>query len=114
MPAATGYWIYVLVATQHLVIHSRINSDFGWFGRHVLQSPAHHRLHHTIDTSRPTGHFSLLPLWDHLFGTWQAERRNGVTPRIRIGVAEPYRHGAWILPDIWRDYREFLAGLLGR
>ncbi|HXQ40178.1 MAG TPA: sterol desaturase family protein [Candidatus Udaeobacter sp.] len=94
------------------IIHSRIDSDFGWIGRWVLQSPVDHRLHHRLDPSMPTGNLSLFPVWDHLFGTWQA----GGSQAIVIGVSKPYRQGAWILPDMWRDYREFLvqlAALLG-
>jgi sterol desaturase/sphingolipid hydroxylase (fatty acid hydroxylase superfamily) len=106
MPPATAFWIYILVGTHHLVIHSRIDSDFGWAGRYLLQSPVHHRLHHIRDRSFPTAHFSLLPVWDHLFGTW----RGGGSQRIVIGVDVPYRHGFWVLPDLWRDYREFITG----
>jgi sterol desaturase/sphingolipid hydroxylase (fatty acid hydroxylase superfamily) len=110
MSAQTGFWIYVLVAAHHLIIHSRIDSDFGWIGRYVLQSPVHHRLHHIRDTSRPTAHYSLLPLWDHLFGSWQG----GGSQQIVIGVEYPYRHGFWVFSDIWRDYKEFIAGFIRR
>ena len=88
-----------------LVIHSRIDSNFGWIGRWLLQSPVDHRLHHRLDSGRQACNFGLFPVWDRLFGTW----REGGSQKIAIGVAEPYRHGAWILPDMWRDYREFLA-----
>ena len=108
MPPSTAFWIYILVGTHHLVIHSRIDSDFGWAGRYLLQSPVHHRLHHIRDMSMPTAHFSLLPVWDHLFGTW----RGGGSQRIAIGVDASYRHGFWVLPDLWRDYREFITGFL--
>ena len=60
--------------------------------------------------SMPTAHFSLLPIWDHLFGTW----RGGGSQRIAIGVDDSYRHGFWVLPDLWRDYREFITGLFRR
>ena len=46
--------------------------------------------------SRPVAHFSLLPIWDHLFGTWQGggsqqdrhRRRLPVSPRP-LGAARP-------------------------
>jgi sterol desaturase/sphingolipid hydroxylase (fatty acid hydroxylase superfamily) len=90
------------------VIHSRIDSNFGFIGRYLVQSPNHHRLHHVLDISQTTvGHYSLAPIWDHLFGTWRGEADQSLV----IGVAEPYRQGAWIGPDLWRDYAEFWRAL---
>ncbi|MEA2781729.1 MAG: hypothetical protein QOK29_3273 [Rhodospirillaceae bacterium] len=96
------------IGSLRFVIHSRLDTDFGWIGRYLLQSPVHHRLHHIRDTSQPIGHYSLVPLWDHLFGTW----RGKADQQIVIGVTDVYRHGAWVAPDLWRDYIEFLAGLI--
>ena len=58
----------------------------------------------------PTGHFSTLPVWDHLFGTWTGGER----PDLQIGVAASYRHGYWIGPDLLRDYWDFWRGVVGR
>jgi sterol desaturase/sphingolipid hydroxylase (fatty acid hydroxylase superfamily) len=91
-----------------LIIHSRIDSDFGWIGRWLLQSPVGHRLHHRLDPAAPASNLSLFPVWDRLFGTWE----EGGNQAIVIGVSKPYRQGAWILPDMWRDYREFLLQLV--
>ncbi|WP_165189535.1 sterol desaturase family protein [Caulobacter soli] len=88
-----------------LVVHSRVESNFGWIGRWIVQSPLHHRLHHSLN--RMPINLSLLPLWDRLFGTW----RDAPQVAMRIGTPAYYRHGAWIVPDLWRDYCEFGAGL---
>jgi sterol desaturase/sphingolipid hydroxylase (fatty acid hydroxylase superfamily) len=109
-PPQVAFWIYLAIGAHHLLIHSRIESDLGWIGRYIVQSPTHHRLHHAIDTSKPIAHFSLLPLWDHLFGTWQG----GTTRPIEIGVADSYRQGIWVFPDLWRDYCEFVSGFFRR
>ena len=95
----------IAAAIIRLVIHSRIESDFGWFGRWVVQSPLHHRLHHSF--SRMPFNSGLLPIWDRLFGTW----REVPTTPMKLGTVTPYRQGLWIGPDIWRDYREFWSGL---
>lgn len=100
-------YVNALAHGQSLLTHSRIDSNWGWFGRWVLQSPNHHRQHHKLDIGRPTGNFSLAPVWDHLFGTWDGE----AGPSLAIGVDTPYRHGLWIWPDIWRDFRDFARGL---
>jgi len=104
--------IYVNVVTIALgfLIHSRIESGFGWIGRYVIQSPLHHRLHHKLDMSEATGFFGMAPVWDHLFGGW-SERKEA---NIAIGVDTPYRHGFWIMPDLLRDYADFWKGLVGR
>jgi len=106
--ASPSVMLYVNVLTLALgfLIHSRIDSDFGWVGRWVVQSPNHHRLHHKLDMSYATGHFGMTPVWDRLFGTF------GGTPSasLAIGVDTPYRHGLWIAPDLLRDYLDFWKG----
>jgi len=103
--------VNLVVLSLGFLIHSRIDSDWGWIGRWVLQSPNHHRLHHILDISLvPAGHFSMAPLWDRLFGTW----RGDADQSLAIGVETAYRHGFWIVPDIARDYLDFWRGLLRR
>jgi sterol desaturase/sphingolipid hydroxylase (fatty acid hydroxylase superfamily) len=100
--------VTVCSALLRYMIHSRIDTDLGWIGRYLIQSPNHHRLHHVLDISQqPVGHFSLAPVWDHLFGTWRGDADQSLV----IGVDTPYRHGAWIFADIWRDYVDFWRGL---
>jgi hypothetical protein len=57
-----------------------------------------------------TGFFSMMPVWDHVFGGWSERRDAG----IAIGVDTTYRHGFWLLPDMLRDYCDFWKGLVGR
>ena len=96
------------IVVLRYVIHSRINSNWGWVGRYLLQSPVHHRLHHILDATEPTGHFSLVPLWDRVFGTWRGDTDQSLV----IGVSTPYRHGLWLVPrDMWRDYCDFVQGI---
>ena len=97
--------IGIVIAVIRLVIHSRIDSDFGWVGRWIIQSPRHHRLHHSFN--RMPFNAGLMPIWDKAFGTW----RNTTSAPMRIGTVTPYRHGIWVGPDIWRDYCEFWTGL---
>ncbi len=103
-PEALGD-LALAVMTVRLVIHSRIDSDFGWVGRWIIQSPRHHRLHHNLN--RLPVNLSLLPIWDRLFGDF----RDAPSKPLPIGAHMPYRHGAWIGPDLWRDYSEFWTGI---
>ena len=103
-PAALAQVGLVIIIIR-LVIHSRIESDFGWVGRWLVQSPLHHRMHHSLN--RMPVNLGLLPLWDRLFRTW----RDVPQEALRIGTVTPYRHGAWFVPDLWRDYCAFWTGL---
>lgn len=103
-------YVNVLVTTVGFLIHSQITSDWGFVGRWLLQSPLHHRLHHKLDMTEKTGHFSITPLWDRLFGTWY----DNAHKYPEIGVAKPYRHGVWFAPDMARDYIDFWKGLVVR
>ena len=105
---AVMIWVNTIVIGLGFLIHSRIDSDWGWVGRWVVQSPVHHRLHHILDMSRPTGHFAMAPIWDRLFGTW----RGDADQSLAIGVDTPYRHGFWVGPDLLRDYLDFWKGLI--
>ena len=99
-------WVNVLVTGIGFLIHSEIMSDWGWFGRWVIQSPLHHRLHHKLDMTEKTGHFGMAPIWDRLFGTWY----DNAHKYPEIGVAAPYRHGYFVVPDMVRDYWHFWSG----
>jgi sterol desaturase/sphingolipid hydroxylase (fatty acid hydroxylase superfamily) len=99
--------IGMLIVVINYLNHSRIDWDFGWFGRYVIQSPLHHQLHHSRGL-RQACNLSICPIWDRLGGTW----RDVTTSSIKLGTSVPYRHGAFIVPDLLRDYRDFLRGLL--
>jgi sterol desaturase/sphingolipid hydroxylase (fatty acid hydroxylase superfamily) len=101
--------INLIVTLIGLVIHSGIDSDFGWLGQYVIQSPVHHRLHHILDYKKDgVGHYALLPLWDRLFGTWKGDADQS----LAIGVDEPYNQGYGFWKDIVRDYADFWSRLI--
>ena len=89
--------------------HSRLEWEFGWVGRYLVQPPNGHRLHHHVDPAIGGCNFGLMPLWDHVFGTWRE------TPKAAyaLGVDHPYRDGAGTFGDMWRDYRDFWSDVLG-
>ncbi|WP_443748185.1 sterol desaturase family protein [Asticcacaulis solisilvae] len=104
-PVPAMITVNLIVMTIGLFIHSGIDSNWGWFGRWVIQSPNHHRLHHILDyKSNGVGHFAIAPIWDHLFGTWKGE----ADQTLPIGVDTPYRHGYLFFIDLFRDYYDFV------
>lgn len=109
-PPEVMIYVNVLVVGIGFVIHSKIDAHWGWVGRWLIQSPNHHRAHHKLDMSRPTGHFAVVPLWDRLFGTWYEDRPD---PKLVVGVDTPYHHGFFIPRDMARDYIHFWMGWFG-
>jgi sterol desaturase/sphingolipid hydroxylase (fatty acid hydroxylase superfamily) len=96
----------MFVAATNYFIHSRIPLRLGWVGRWAIQSPLHHRLHHLKLYDGRSWNYSICPLWDRIFGTWQ----DASEQPFEIGIEYDYRHGAWIVRDVVRDYGEFLLG----
>lgn len=109
-PGEVMIYVNVLVVALGFIIHSKIESDWGWIGRWLVQSPNHHREHHKLDMSRPTGHFGIAPIWDRLFGTWYEDKPD---PKLVIGVDTPYQHGFFVPRDMARDYVHFWMGWFG-
>lgn len=102
--------VSILVTTLGMVIHSNIDSCWGFVGRYIIQSPNHHRLHHVLDFRKVgVGHYGIIPLWDHLFGTWIGDARQD----LEIGVDRAYAFGFGTIQDIARDYLDALKALVG-
>ncbi|MGZ3305349.1 MAG: sterol desaturase family protein [Asticcacaulis sp.] len=107
-PVEAMITVNLIVTTIGLLIHSSIDSNWGWFGRWVIQSPNHHRLHHILDYRKNgVGHYAMAPIWDHIFGTWKGEADQS----LPIGVDESYRFGYWFMHDLVRDYIDFWKAL---
>jgi sterol desaturase/sphingolipid hydroxylase (fatty acid hydroxylase superfamily) len=109
-PANVMIYVNVLVVGLGLLIHGKIDADWGWIGRWLVQSPNHHRAHHKLDMTNPTGHFGIAPFWDHVFGTWYEDKPD---PKLAIGVDTPYSHGFFVPRDMLRDYAHFWMGWFG-
>jgi len=92
-------------------IHTRLIGRLGWFD-YVFASPSNHRVHHgQNDYCIDRNYGGLLMLWDHLFGTFVAERDNeeivyGI--RGQLATHDPLAANIHVYRDLWRDMR--LAG----
>jgi sterol desaturase/sphingolipid hydroxylase (fatty acid hydroxylase superfamily) len=106
-PAEVLVKIYLTVSIIGYLIHSGIDSDWGWFGRWVIQSPLHHRQHHVLEKAQWGTNFGIMPIWDHLFGTYAKP----ATADTQIGVDTPYNQGFGFLKDVVRDYVDFWVGI---
>ena len=67
---AMPYAAFLFIGIFSALSHSNMNVSFGAVGR-ILVSPRYHRLHHARARHLHDHNFAaLLPLWDHLFGTY--------------------------------------------
>ena len=79
-----------------------------WFGRYVIQSPLHHRKHHILEKAQWGTNYAIMPIWDHLFGTYAAP----ALPEDPIGVDTAYNQGFGFWKDLVRDYLDFGMAVL--
>lgn len=89
--------------------HSNLQSNWGWFGRHVVVSPAAHRVHHSVlEKHFDKNYGSNLIIWDRIFGTyynpeWDVE----ICP---IGLKDnPYNSGSFIYNYMCRPVFDVLV-----
>jgi sterol desaturase/sphingolipid hydroxylase (fatty acid hydroxylase superfamily) len=69
IPCAVGFYTLANIVTFAPLRHSHIDLRLGAFERFLL-SPAHHRLHHSVEPAHWDKNFAaIFPIWDRLFGT---------------------------------------------
>lgn len=102
-----GQFVLLLVVTRSLesLHHANVRLSFGRVGEWLLVSPRFHRLHHAVGTghegpAQGCNFAVLLPVWDHLFGTWGATREypaTGIRDQLPapVGCGRDYGDGFW-------------------
>lgn len=104
MPAWFVLIWFCYVSSWVSVTHMDVTWDFGFVGRWLVVSPAHHRLHHSRDESDNGYNFgNVLVIWDRIFGTYRAPGPN----RIEIGCSDDYEAG--LLSELVRDSRRLVS-----
>jgi sterol desaturase/sphingolipid hydroxylase (fatty acid hydroxylase superfamily) len=82
-------WVYGMVSANlsyQFFVHTELVPRIGWL-EWVLNTPSAHRVHHASNTEYLDKNYGgVLLIWDHLFGSYEAERRD--IP-IRYGLAHP-------------------------
>jgi sterol desaturase/sphingolipid hydroxylase (fatty acid hydroxylase superfamily) len=82
-------WVYGMVSaslTYQFFIHTELVKHVRWLDW-VFNTPSAHRVHHASNPEYIDKNFGgVLMIWDHLFGTYQAERPD-IT--IRYGLSHP-------------------------
>ena len=82
-------WVFGMASaslTYQFFVHTELVPRIGWL-EWVVNTPSAHRVHHASKPEYIDKNFGgVLLVWDHLFGTYQAERRDVA---IRYGLAHP-------------------------
>ncbi len=89
-------------------LHTELVPRLGWFDR-VFNSPSNHRVHHAVNGDYLDRNYGgVLMVFDHLFGTYQAERPGEV---CRCGLVHPLRsHNPFVIA--LREWKEMLGDAL--
>ena len=89
MMGVDSWFLLSLLSFWHLR-HSHMSLSYGWL-EHVLQSPAQHQLHHSLQREHWDRNFGLLfSFWDKLFGCFLRSVDSG---SFRVGLPPAARHG---------------------
>jgi sterol desaturase/sphingolipid hydroxylase (fatty acid hydroxylase superfamily) len=114
VPAEQFFVLMLLAKGIGLLKHSNVTSNWGFIGRWVIQSPAAHRIHHSIDTAHHNTNFaSLFQFWDVLFGT-AMHPSNEQTRAVRMGVEgddgqrAPLRYIGEVFVELGRGLRKLI------
>ena len=104
---ANNYEIVLTILFLNLfyqpLVHSDINSNWGWFGKYVLFSPLHHRLHHSSLEEHYGKNLGIFPLWDHLFNTYLQPSKD---KKINVGVIDKHYDSINFFKIFYIDLKE--------
>jgi sterol desaturase/sphingolipid hydroxylase (fatty acid hydroxylase superfamily) len=103
IPASILLMYFVLGTISDLLAHSQLPWGYGWIGRWLIQSPRVHQVHHSVENEHQDLHFSVCPLWDHLFGTWYKGTRQPSKFGIKDSAYEVRPLTQFVL-DVWIFY----------
>jgi sterol desaturase/sphingolipid hydroxylase (fatty acid hydroxylase superfamily) len=82
-------WVFGMASaslTYQFFVHTELVPRIGWL-EWVVNTPSAHRVHHASNPEYIDKNFGgVLMVWDHLLGTYQAERRDVA---IRYGLSHP-------------------------
>ncbi len=82
-------WVFGMASaslTYQFFVHTELVKRIGWLDW-VINTPSAHRVHHASNPEYIDKNFGgVLMIWDHLFGTYQAERPD---IQIRYGLSHP-------------------------
>lgn len=104
-------WVFGMSSaslTYQIFVHTELVPRIGWL-EGVLNTPSAHRVHHASNPEYIDRNFgAVLLVWDHLFGTYQAERAD--IPAV-YGLTHPRKNNRPFViayEEFWDMFRDAL------
>jgi sterol desaturase/sphingolipid hydroxylase (fatty acid hydroxylase superfamily) len=105
-------WVFGMASaglTYQFFVHTELVPRIAWLDW-VINTPSAHRVHHASNPEYIDKNFGgVLLIWDHLFGTYQAELPH---VRIRYGLAHPRSsENPFVIAyeELWRMLKEVFS-----
>jgi len=105
--------VFIYSATQiwGIFVHTELIRNMGWL-EYILVTPSHHRVHHASNPKYLDKNMGMfLIIWDHLFGTFQAELPDEMYQEKKYGLTKNLEHKtpANLVLHEWRAIRGDLS-----
>ncbi|HUB96960.1 MAG TPA: sterol desaturase family protein [Stellaceae bacterium] len=106
-------WVFGMASaslTYQFFVHTELVGRIGWLDW-IINTPSAHRVHHASNREYIDKNFGgVLMIWDHLFGTYQAERPDIA---IRYGLSHPRSSPAnpFVIAyeELWRMVKDIVT-----
>lgn len=103
-PIETFLLVKFISEIHQQLVHSNINSSWGFIGKYILVSPLYHKIHHSIDERHFNKNFGVtFVFWDKIFKTSILEKK--IT---HVGVPHSYFNKKGYFYDIFKSTTLFL------
>jgi sterol desaturase/sphingolipid hydroxylase (fatty acid hydroxylase superfamily) len=105
--------VFIYSATQiwGIFVHTELIRKMGWL-EYILVTPSHHRVHHASNPKYLDKNMGMfLIIWDHLFGTFQAELPDGAYQEKKYGLTKNLvkKSPLNLVFHEWREIRKDLS-----
>ena len=105
--------VFIYSATQiwGIFVHTELIRKMGWL-EYILVTPSHHRVHHASNPKYLDKNMGMfLIIWDHLFGTFQAELPDGTYQEKKYGLTKNLvkKSPLNLVFHEWREIRKDLS-----
>ena len=110
---STGASLALLTALRIIDIaqHSMMPISMGWVGKWVIYAPVGHRIHHSPEPEHWDKNYGdILPIWDHIFGTWY----DGDRVNDRVGIGDPEIENRGVIKHTLMPFDAALAAITSR
>ncbi|MBU3584258.1 sterol desaturase family protein [Polynucleobacter sp. 15G-AUS-farblos] len=108
----TPQWVYGMVSASlayQFSVHTELVPRLGWL-EYIIDTPSNHRVHHGTNDIYINKNFGgILMIWDHIFGTYQAELADN---KAQFGLIPALPRPSNVFDIAFGQYRKIAKGLI--